>query len=964
MGSTQEIHSMRRQPISVFTPSNTPPEVLERIFVQRHRLLEKIVDRLKRSMLTEDKHHVLLIGPRGSGKTNMVTLALYRLSQQPELRDAMRLAWLGEDDTITGLVDLALGIADRLADEYPDEFAMDYRSTFQGLPPNDAAEAILKEIHSRLKHRSLLLVIENMDAAFKGLGDAGQKRWRAFLQETGGVATLATSQQLFDGVSNRDNPFWGFFEIHHLAPLSYDDARSLIRKISVENNNRDLARFLDRADGRYRIRSLHHLAGGNHRMYVLLSEFLTKESLDDLVAAFEALADELTPYFQERIRSLPAQQAKIVQCLAATAGATTVKEIAAATFIDERGCSKQLGELRNKRYVQSEKRGKESYYELAEPLMRLCLEVKNQRGKPLQLIARFLKAWFTVDELRSKLKIVGSIDSRTTNYLAAALGQDDQFESEVREKMNQDYEKHLSDRNYEAALSVAEELQCVDKVHGLWNSVLVKREKGDHAGVILDCTSIIETSDASSEQKAVALLCRGMAYGRQGETEKAISDHSLLIEMSDASADQKAVALLLSGMTYGQQGETEKEISDYSLLIEMRDAPVELKAMVLLYRGITYSQQGESEKAISDYSLLIEMADAPVDQRAKALLCRGFTYGQQGESEKKISDYTLLIEMADAPVDQKAKALLYRGITHGQQGETEKAISDYTLLIEMTDAQVDQKAKALLNRGVTYGQQGETEKAISDYTLLIEMADAQVDLKAHALLYRGIAYGKRGETAKAVLDFTSVMEMANAPADSKAKALIEIGVMQWHANNMRPALQSFQESVRIAPSGSEVLCKALFNVPEPQVEIGTLDEVCHSLRQAFTENKPDCEGYGGTPGDLFWMVLRRGVGDWDMYVATLVPLYVEFGVADKLGRGLTQLIQRLDEGNYSDEQLDQWNAVWQKHGADIEDLQIPLKCLSVSIEVIKTKSDRPLFQLPLEVRSLVRPLLSKTLAGE
>ncbi|MDZ4849441.1 MAG: hypothetical protein SGI77_09105 [Pirellulaceae bacterium] len=113
-------------------------------------------------------------------------------------------------------------------------------------------------------------------------------------------------------------------------------------------------------------------------MDVLLSEFMAKASLGDLVSAFETLADELTPYFQERIRSLPAQQTKIVQSLAAMEGAAiTVKEIAASTFINERSCAKQLGELRNKRYVQVEKRGKESFYELAEPLIRLCLEVKN-----------------------------------------------------------------------------------------------------------------------------------------------------------------------------------------------------------------------------------------------------------------------------------------------------------------------------------------------------------------------------------------------------------------------------------------------------------------------------------------------------------------------------------------------------------------------------------------------------------
>ncbi len=129
-------------------------------------------------------------------------------------------------------------------------------------------------------------------------------------------------------------------------------------------------------------------------MYVLLAEFLTKDTLEDLVAAFENLAHDMTPYFQERVRSLPDQQRQLVQCLCDAEGALTVKEIAGETFIDERICSKQLGNLKTKGYVRSEKRGKESYYEMAEPLMRLCLEVKNQRDRPLRLVARFLRAWF------------------------------------------------------------------------------------------------------------------------------------------------------------------------------------------------------------------------------------------------------------------------------------------------------------------------------------------------------------------------------------------------------------------------------------------------------------------------------------------------------------------------------------------------------------------------------------------
>jgi DNA polymerase III delta prime subunit len=383
-----------RKVISAYTPSNTDRGILKRIFVQREKLLERIVDRLSRSMTTGDKHQMLLVGPRGCGKTHLVSLAVWELQSKEALRDQMRIAWLGEDDSFTGLVHLAFGIARQLALEYPDEFPADFRTSVRGLSQDDAALVVLQSTIRRLGKRNLLLVTENMDQTFESLGDSGRKKWRAFLQETRKIATLATAQQLFAAVSDRKEAFFGFFDIQHLEPLSVDDAAELMAGISREQAKPDLASYLNSAEGRFRVRALHHLAGGNHRMYVLLAEFLTKDSLEDLVAAFESLANDMTPYFQERVRSLPDQQRQLVQCLCDADGAMTVKEIAGETFIDERSCSKQLGNLKAKGYVRSEKRGKESWYDMAEPLMRLCLEIKNQRGRPLRLVAKFLRAWF------------------------------------------------------------------------------------------------------------------------------------------------------------------------------------------------------------------------------------------------------------------------------------------------------------------------------------------------------------------------------------------------------------------------------------------------------------------------------------------------------------------------------------------------------------------------------------------
>ena len=55
--------------LSRFTPSLMQPETLEALFVQRHALAERIVELIRESIITPAKHHNLLIGPRGIGKS-------------------------------------------------------------------------------------------------------------------------------------------------------------------------------------------------------------------------------------------------------------------------------------------------------------------------------------------------------------------------------------------------------------------------------------------------------------------------------------------------------------------------------------------------------------------------------------------------------------------------------------------------------------------------------------------------------------------------------------------------------------------------------------------------------------------------------------------------------------------------------------------------------------------------------
>ena len=109
--------------------SRTDPKDLEFILVQRHKLLEDAVERVRESALTDHKHHLLFVGPRGCGKTHLVTLIVSRLSDDAALADRLRIAWLNEDETCTTLLELLVKIHSALEKRYPNEYREDMLST-------------------------------------------------------------------------------------------------------------------------------------------------------------------------------------------------------------------------------------------------------------------------------------------------------------------------------------------------------------------------------------------------------------------------------------------------------------------------------------------------------------------------------------------------------------------------------------------------------------------------------------------------------------------------------------------------------------------------------------------------------------------------------------------------------------------------------------------------------------------
>jgi tetratricopeptide (TPR) repeat protein len=408
--------------VSRFSPNRTDPELLEAIFVQRHTLAEVWLERLRDSIHTGAKHHLLAVGPRGCGKSHLVALLVQRLRRDPAVRQRVRIAWLPEDETTPSFWKFLLRILRALNAEYGDEFPPPPRDQLAAATDERRTAVLIDYLLKKLAGRTLLVVVENLDDVMRGLKDEGQKRWRAFLQEHPVAATLATAQQLIEDVSERGRPFFHFFQIEHLRPLSADEALLLLQKIAEQNNNASLVAFLQTPTGRARVRAIRHLAGGSHRVFIILSEFATRENLDDLVTALEELLDELTPYYQERLRWLRAdQQREIVEFLCRQARAVPVKEIAGELFLTDQTAAAQLKQLKDKGYVTGGARGRESRYELAEPLMRLCVEVKDPQREPIRLIVEFLRVWYDRAGMEARLQCLPADADRQRQHLQAAL---------------------------------------------------------------------------------------------------------------------------------------------------------------------------------------------------------------------------------------------------------------------------------------------------------------------------------------------------------------------------------------------------------------------------------------------------------------------------------------------------------------------------------------------------------------
>lgn len=682
---------MSTQYHSTLVPKQSDPEALEFLFVAREHLVQRIVDGIQESATSGNKHQRLVIGPRGIGKTHLVSIVYHRLRGDVELDDLLLIARFPEEPYIASYQDLLFLILQTLQQEYGPKALGKRLDEVLNLEDPHRAEGILERLLlETIGGKILLLIVENLDGLLVDLKELGQRKLRAFIQNHPVVTILATATSLTDVVTERKKTFYGFFKIHTLDPFSVNEAMNLLVRLAEHAKNRELVAAFRSPMARARVGAFHYLVGGNPRIYVLFYDYLSQESLDDLVRPFMRLMDELVPYYQARMSKLAPLQRRIIDILRRLRGAYTVKQIARQAMNTSQTISSQLGKLKVLGYViQADSLGRSNFYELHEPLMRLCLDVKEQKGRAVELLVQFLRSWYSEAELEY-LAQSGSVPLDDTCYqVAVHLAQ--QGENSLRFSMQSEFRKHQLTGNYQRVMQVVETALSRDSNNKESWKQKAECLKDINPNLEEQLTCWVRVAEIDPEDD-LPWNQQDVILGKLGHAEEALKASAKAVELKpDNAILNRNHGMNLIRLERGGDGQRYLERA-----MELDGEPK--SADQWYQRGKDYCYMNRREDAFHAYRRALELDPYLIDAWENII------YLLKNSGRYRL--YHHMIEQAVLLLPDEPRLRFYFGTANMNQGRFEEALAAYERALEL-DSELDNKGvPVFLYRAITMSSLG------------------------------------------------------------------------------------------------------------------------------------------------------------------------------------------------------------------------------------------------------------------
>ena len=952
----------------IFSPQNSSLEVLAATLTSDRRTVAKLLlESVRKGLKRKSSHHHLLIGPRGSGKTHVLSFVLKTIKNNPtEFLDVLILALSEEERGLTSLLDFLLAC---LRASEVDSTAL--AREMAGRPRAEVEQGVTRRLEQLMDKATVIVFVENLSSLFAALENDELDRLRGFLQTHPQLSLMASSTELFSDSTRPDHPFYGFFDIQPLRSLKRKETGCYLASLAESREDHPLAAELRKPTSKPRLNAIYDLTGGNHRLLAMLGNFLTVDGLADLVAPFVQTVDrELTPYYQQRLDRLSPQQNKILRTIADQHGrALPVKEIASLIFSDSQTVSRQLHDLLHCGLVQRTTRGRESCYELHEPLMRLVLDIKEGRNRPLPLIVSFLTRWHDIAELK-----------------------------ELAEKAPAEVASYYRQAHANAEWQFA---------RALFGKGMKQRALGHPEEELATYADIIKrfgTSDQPELQATVAaaLVNKGITLGTLGRLDEELAAYDdMLKRYGNRHPTLVAMALINKGSALAELGRKEEGLAVCEDVIRrFEKTNHEAVARALVNKSLILESLGRGVEGLAVYDEVIQRFGTSNQlelqkQSVTALINKGVLLGTLGRANEGLALFDDVIKRfaANHP-DAIARALLSKSIILESLGRAEEELATYDEVIhrfETSDTLELQYlvAMALVNKSVALGVLGRADEGIAvceDVTKRFEKSNPEV--VARALVNKSIFFQSLGRADEGIVACEDVVDrFGTSNQEAVARALVIKGAMLRALGRTEEGIKTYDSVVaRFGTSKQPELqrqaAEALLEKGGWQLLDGKIEAALSTCDSATTLQLANASIYRLKISALLKLtrieqafsmieslISRFSLEDdfWPKVVTQVIPFVVHdtlwlgrlrdiFGKhLQILTRGLIAWIRSLlaltaDKAR----QLEEAEVNLRKAWGSIPDCDLPLKMLN-ALRRDAQGDDRALLELPLEIRNLIHP---------
>ena len=424
--------------IGLYRSGVTSPKRLRHTSVAREHLLDNAIESLRGSVGRKSKNHLLFIGPRGIGKTHLLSCIEDAVQSDETLSASVVIVRFPEESNRTlSFADFLIGMCGILKEVLEDEplwtklFAEVETEEDDAKVADTLVPAIREE--NRRRGRTLLVMLENLgEVLTRQIRDQSDvAALRKFLMADNGCLLLATAPLHFDGITDVGQPFYDFFDVQILENLSFEGTVEVIR-LNLEWEER--TDILETLDGmRPRLEALYRMTGGNPRLTMMLYELIAHESVTSVQDQFHLLLDRISPFYQGRLNDLPPGQRALLECLASMRDQEkTPAAIAALMRMSQQETSSLLKRLTDAHYLRADQHPQDRrsrLYTIREGFFDIWLAMNLSRSarKRMPFLLDFFSLFYPSiaarDEkrrqLRTKLLEEGSVDAeRALDYLS------------------------------------------------------------------------------------------------------------------------------------------------------------------------------------------------------------------------------------------------------------------------------------------------------------------------------------------------------------------------------------------------------------------------------------------------------------------------------------------------------------------------------------------------------------------